>query len=133
VAQTKQGVDHRWGVRRDHRAAYSAPLILPGQQRVLVPGPVNGHTHAAMALFRGIARRSGAEQWRQVHLSGGRHVRRRGVRSRRQTRGLRAIIASAAIDSLSRSGLPGLDDSFAAAVAFVQRWKGERGQDKGPG
>ncbi|MGH7261874.1 MAG: amidohydrolase family protein [Nitrospiraceae bacterium] len=33
-------------------AAYHAPLTLPGEQRVLMPGLVNGHTHAAMVLFR---------------------------------------------------------------------------------
>jgi len=43
------------GTAAEIRAAYHAPLTLPGEQRVLMPGLVNGHTHAAMVLFRGIA------------------------------------------------------------------------------
>ena len=43
------------GTAAEIRAAYRAPVTLPGEQRVLMPGLVNGHTHAAMVLFRGIA------------------------------------------------------------------------------
>lgn len=34
---------------------FSAKEQIPGENRVLMPGLVNGHTHAAMTLFRGIA------------------------------------------------------------------------------
>ena len=36
-------------------AAYRSSTVIDGEDRVLMPGLVNGHTHAAMTLFRGIA------------------------------------------------------------------------------
>lgn len=36
-------------------ARYSADNHLPGENRVVMPGLVNGHSHAAMTLLRGIA------------------------------------------------------------------------------
>ena len=36
-------------------AAYRTSTVIEGDDRVLMPGLVNGHTHAAMTLFRGIA------------------------------------------------------------------------------
>ena len=36
-------------------AAYRTSTLIEGEDRVLMPGLVNGHTHAAMTLFRGIA------------------------------------------------------------------------------
>ena len=35
--------------------AYTASEVLPGANRVVMPGLVNGHTHAAMTLLRGVA------------------------------------------------------------------------------
>jgi len=34
---------------------YDAEKIIPGEQRVVMPGLINGHSHAAMTLLRGIA------------------------------------------------------------------------------
>jgi 5-methylthioadenosine/S-adenosylhomocysteine deaminase len=135
-------------------AAYHAALTLPGEQRVLMPGLVNGHTHAAMVLFRGMADDLALSEWLTnfIFPAEGRFVDADFVRTGTQLAcwemmrggtttfvdmyfhpdvvaevveacGLRAIIASAAIDFPS-VGFQGWEDSFAAAVAFVQRWKG---------
>jgi 5-methylthioadenosine/S-adenosylhomocysteine deaminase len=142
------------GTAAEIAAAYRAPLTLPGEQRVLLPGLVNGHTHAAMTLFRGIADDLALNEWltQFIFPAEARFVDAEFVRTGTQLAcwemirggtttfvdmyfhpdavaevveacGLRAIIASAAIDFPS-PGFKGWDDSFAAAVAFVQRWKG---------
>ena len=36
-------------------AEYSAMETLDGENRIVMPGLINGHSHAAMTLFRGIA------------------------------------------------------------------------------
>ena len=36
-------------------ASYSAAEVLPGTNRIVMPGLVNGHSHAAMTLLRGVA------------------------------------------------------------------------------
>lgn len=36
-------------------ARYSAAELLPGDNRIVMPGLINGHTHAAMTLLRGVA------------------------------------------------------------------------------
>ena len=43
------------GPAREIRAKYRAATTLDGGDRVVLPGLVNGHTHAAMSLFRGVA------------------------------------------------------------------------------
>ena len=142
------------GTAAEIAAAYQAPLTLPGEQRVLMPGLVNGHTHAAMVLFRGIADDLALIEWltRFIFPAEGLFVDAEFVRTGTQLAcwemmrggtttfvdmyfhpdvvaevveacGLRAIIAPSAIDFPS-PGLLGWEDSFAAAVAFVQRWKG---------
>lgn len=37
------------------QASYKTSKTLPGEGRVLMPGLVNGHSHTAMVLFRGLA------------------------------------------------------------------------------
>ena len=34
---------------------YKAKIVLEGQNKIVMPGLINGHSHAAMTLFRGIA------------------------------------------------------------------------------
>ena len=43
------------GSRDDIHAAHQSRQVLAGDQRVVMPGLVNGHGHAAMTLLRGIA------------------------------------------------------------------------------
>ncbi len=43
------------GPASDIEAAFSAREIMPGDKRIVLPGLVNGHSHAAMTLLRGVA------------------------------------------------------------------------------
>jgi 5-methylthioadenosine/S-adenosylhomocysteine deaminase len=43
------------GPASEIREAYTAAQVLPGANRVVMPGLVNGHSHAAMTLLRGVA------------------------------------------------------------------------------
>ena len=43
------------GTAADISAEYSAVETLPGHKRIVMPGLVNGHSHAAMTLLRGVA------------------------------------------------------------------------------
>lgn len=43
------------GTAKEVLAVYRSSTIIEGDDRVLMPGLVNGHTHAAMTLFRGVA------------------------------------------------------------------------------
>ena len=47
----------------DIAAEYSAAETLAGEERVVMPGLINGHTHAAMSLLRGIADDLALEDW----------------------------------------------------------------------
>src|SRR5262245_50332011 len=43
------------GPRAQVHAGWRGTQSLPGKDRVVMPGLINGHTHAAMSLLRGIA------------------------------------------------------------------------------
>lgn len=43
------------GTREEIDSAYRSKNRISGKQRILMPGLVNGHTHSAMTLFRGMA------------------------------------------------------------------------------
>jgi 5-methylthioadenosine/S-adenosylhomocysteine deaminase len=51
----KNGMIVAVGPAADIRAKFRAAVVLDGEDRVVMPGLVNGHTHAAMTLLRGIA------------------------------------------------------------------------------
>ena len=40
-----------------------ADIVIDGTDKAIIPGFVNGHTHAAMTLFRGFADDMVLEQW----------------------------------------------------------------------
>ena len=44
-------------------SAYTAAETLPGDGRVVMPGLVNGHSHAAMTLLRGVADALALMEW----------------------------------------------------------------------
>jgi len=43
------------GPASEIEATYSAKEVMPGDRRIVLPGLVNGHSHAAMTLLRGVA------------------------------------------------------------------------------
>jgi 5-methylthioadenosine/S-adenosylhomocysteine deaminase len=50
-----EGVIVAIGPAADIDAEYSAAEVLPGDDRIVLPGLINGHSHAAMTLLRGVA------------------------------------------------------------------------------
>ncbi len=56
------------GLEKEIAAKYDAPKILPGNGMVLMPGLINGHTHAAMVLFRGLADDKALMDWLQNYI-----------------------------------------------------------------
>jgi 5-methylthioadenosine/S-adenosylhomocysteine deaminase len=50
------------------QAAYSAKEILGGGNRVVMPGLINGHSHAAMTLLRGVADDLALMDWLQNYI-----------------------------------------------------------------
>ncbi|MDX2413370.1 MAG: amidohydrolase family protein [Woeseiaceae bacterium] len=50
-----QGIIIAIGPAAEIAASYDASEVLDGQGRVVLPGLVNGHSHAAMTLLRGVA------------------------------------------------------------------------------
>ncbi|MCI0517422.1 MAG: amidohydrolase family protein [Woeseiaceae bacterium] len=43
------------GLSEEIHAGYKAIEVLPGDNRIVLPGLINGHSHAAMTLLRGVA------------------------------------------------------------------------------
>ena len=51
------------GTQPELSAIYQAKTIIGGENKVVMPGLINGHTHTAMTLFRGIADDLPLMQW----------------------------------------------------------------------
>lgn len=49
-------------------ASYRADRTLPGEGMVLMPGLVNGHSHSAMVMFRGLADDLALQDWLQNYI-----------------------------------------------------------------
>src|SRR5436190_24297933 len=47
---------------------YRAARVLPGAGKAVMPGLINGHTHLAMVLFRGLADDLTLSDWLQNHI-----------------------------------------------------------------
>lgn len=135
-------------------AAYRARRVVPGQGQVLMPGLINGHTHLAMALFRGLADDLTLSDWLQNHIfpAEAEFVNPEFVRLGVQLACWEMIrggtttfvdmyfypdVEASVIDQCGLRGViapsaidfpspgfTGWDDSFAAAVDFAERWKG---------
>lgn len=133
---------------------FSADQTIPGQNRVLLPGLVNGHTHSSMVTFRGLADDLPLMEWLQEHIfpAEGRYVDAELVRAGTRLACWEMIksgtstfvdmyfypdvIAEVVADCGLRAvvaapmidypspGFIGWDDSFKEGVAFVRRWKG---------
>ncbi|MEH6516226.1 MAG: amidohydrolase [Halioglobus sp.] len=142
------------GDRSDINSRFIAERVISGKDKVLMPGLINGHTHSSMTLFRGVADDLELMSWLNDYIFPleSKFVNADFVRTGTQLAcwemirggtttfvdmyfypdtiaevvdscGLRAIVAAPSIDFPS-PGFSGWDDSFAAAQAFVQRWKG---------
>jgi 5-methylthioadenosine/S-adenosylhomocysteine deaminase len=59
----RDGVIVAVGKRAEITANYSADKTIAGEQRVLLPGLINGHSHAAMTLLRGVADDLALMEW----------------------------------------------------------------------
>ena len=134
-------------------AAYRTSTVIEGEDRVLMPGLVNGHTHAAMTLFRGIADDLELIEWLTEFIfpAEAEFVDEEFVRVGTQLacwemiRGgtttfvdmyfLPDVIAEVVDECGLRAiitapaidfpspGHAGWNDSFASAVSFARRWK----------
>src|SRR3990172_5852228 len=49
-------------------AAHESPSHLGGKGRVVIPGLINTHTHAAMVYFRGLADDLPLKEWLENHI-----------------------------------------------------------------
>ena len=63
-----EGVILAIGTAADIEASYSAVETLDGGNRVVMPGLVNGHSHAAMTLLRGVADDLALMDWLQNYI-----------------------------------------------------------------
>jgi len=63
-----QGLIIAIGSAADIEAKYSAVETLDGDNRVVMPGLVNGHSHAAMTLLRGVADDLALMDWLQNYI-----------------------------------------------------------------
>jgi len=141
------------GQKNEIAATYDAPQILPGEGMVVMPGLVNGHTHAAMVLFRGLADDKALMDWLQNYIfpAEKQFVDAEFVRIGTQLACWEMIrggtttfvdmyfypdtiarvteecglraIIASAIIDYPSPGFTGWDDSFAAAKSFVKSWQ----------
>ncbi len=56
------------GPAEEIAAEYSAAVTLKGERRIVMPGLVNGHSHAAMTLLRGVADDLALMDWLQNYI-----------------------------------------------------------------
>ncbi|WP_204601995.1 amidohydrolase family protein [Paremcibacter congregatus] len=139
-------------------AAYSAETYVAGDDRILMPGLVNGHTHTAMVLFRGMADDLALMPWLQNYIfpMEGEFVDPDFIETGMQLacmemikggttsfvdmyfypdRGADVIekcglraVMAAPSIDFPSPGFTGWDDSFAAAVKFVKERKSKSGR-----
>ncbi len=56
------------GKRSEVEARYNATQVIDARGALILPGLINGHAHAAMSLFRGLADDLSLEDWLQKHI-----------------------------------------------------------------
>lgn len=153
-----QGVIVGVGTRAEMEARFAAREVLDGTDRVVMPGLVNGHTHAAMVLFRGLADDLELMTWLQEYIfpMEARFVDEEFVRVGVQLACWEMIrsgtttfvdmyfypdVAASVVEACGlravlgapmidfpSPGFQGWDDSFAAGVDFARRWAGRGGR-----
>jgi 5-methylthioadenosine/S-adenosylhomocysteine deaminase len=137
------------------RASYNADKILPGEGMVLMPGLVNGHSHSAMVLFRGLADDLALQNWLENYIfpAEAKFVDKNFVRVGEQLACWEMIrggtttfvdmyfepdVAAEVVNECGlraiiapssidfpSPGFQGWDDAFATSVNFLNRWKGK--------
>lgn len=143
------------GARDAIAGEYSAAREISGEGRALLPGLINGHGHAAMVLFRGMADDLDLMTWLQNYIfpMEGRFVDADFVRVGVQLACWEMIrggtttfvdmyfypdVSSAVVDECGlraiigapsidfpSPGFKGWDDSFTASIEYVKRWQGK--------
>ena len=134
---------------------YHATEVISGQNRAVMPGLVNGHTHSAMVLFRGMADDLPLMTWLQKYIfpMEGRYVDEALIEAGTALACYEMIesgttsfvdmyfypdviarvvekcglraIISTPMIDFPSPGHKGWDDSFASGVDFARRWKGQ--------
>jgi len=56
------------GTSQDISRYYAPEVVINGKQKVVFPGLINTHTHAAMVYFRGIADDQPLKEWLENHI-----------------------------------------------------------------
>ncbi|WP_157976791.1 amidohydrolase family protein [Parahaliea mediterranea] len=142
------------GPRKDIDARYVAPRSLGGAGRIVMPGLINGHTHTAMTLFRGMVDDLDLMTWlnQYVFPMEGRFVTPAFIRAGtglacwEMIQGgtttfvdmyfypddIAAVVQDCGLRAVIGAphidypspGFKGWEDSFAAAEDFVRRWQG---------
>ncbi len=64
----RNGIIVAVGTDREIAAGFSAKREIDGKDRILLPGLINGHTHTAMVLFRGMADDLALMEWLQNYI-----------------------------------------------------------------
>lgn len=63
-----QGHIYAVGAKRDIETKLTSTTHYHGQDRIVLPGLINGHTHATMTLFRGYADDLSLKEWLEEHI-----------------------------------------------------------------
>lgn len=151
----RDGVIVAVGTAAEIDAAYTADKTIAGENRILMPGLINGHAHSAMTLFRGIADDLPLMDWLTGYIFPleGQFVSADFVKTGVELACLEMIkggtttfvdmyfypetsakviegcgmraIIGSASIDFPSPGFEGWDDSFAAAVDFIKEWKGK--------
>jgi len=143
------------GPRKQVDSEFTANKVIEGANKVLMPGLINGHTHSAMTLFRGMVDDLDLMTWLNDYVfpMEGRFVSKEFVRTGAQLACWEMIrsgtttfvdmyfypdeiakvvqqcglraVVAAPHIDYPSPGFKGWDDSFAAAADFVSRWQGK--------
>ncbi|MFC3052925.1 amidohydrolase family protein [Kordiimonas pumila] len=149
------GVIMAVGLRDEILKSYDAAEIIDDDNMALLPGLINGHTHSAMVLFRGLADDLDLMTWLQNYIfpAEGRYVDEDLIRAGASLACYEMIrggtttfvdmyfypdviasvveecglraIIAAPMIDYPSPGFTGWDDSFQAGVDFARRWHGK--------
>ena len=143
------------GPRLELEAKYQSKTKIEGDNRVLMPGLINGHTHTAMTLFKGMADDLELMPWLNNYIfpMEGKFVKPEFVRVGTELACYEMIrggitsfvdmyfypeiiseqtvncglraVVAAPMIDFPSPGFKGWDDSFAAGMKYVEQWQGK--------